>query len=570
MDARILDQEGQVKPTLSVVLNAQDQGGTVPEPARSTPSIGWSSRWAIGLLVATLLLSGCSSTHQWWKNGFKVGPNHCTPAAPIADEWIDSQDPNVVSAPMDYSYWWAVFQDPVLDELIDTAYHENLTLKIACQRIVEARAQRGIAVGNLFPQQQQLFGSYKRNEMSDNAFPFGEFPIRKHYDDWITGFDATWELDIWGRIHRSIESADANLDAQVASYDDILVMIQAEVASAYLQLRTTEERLALAHENVELQEHTLEIIQHRFDQGVVSELDLRQAKSALAATRSLIPALEEGHRKAETGLCILLGLPPQQLPTLERGPKRIPQVPPEVIVGIPAELLMRRPDIRKAERQAAAQCAQIGIATAELYPHIAISGNIAFNAEHFQDLFTWDSITGSVGPGFQWNILNYGRIKNNIYVQDARFYQLVYQYQNTVLQANKEAEDGIVSFLKEKVRARLLEEGVQETEKATELAMLQYEQGFADYQRVLDTQRALVLQQDGLAESRGKVALNLVAVYKALGGGWQMRCQIEQATALAPSEMPVGNEAPMPSPLSHAPVPLPAVARTEEVTSAIR
>ncbi len=517
----------------------------------------WS---ALCICVAALLLTGCHSTRQWWSNGFKTGPDYCPPAAPVADEWIDDADGSVVSESTDYSYWWAVFQDPVLDELVDTAYRENLTIKIACQRIIEARAQRGIATGYLFPQQQQMFGSYTRNEFSENAFPFGSFPIRKHFGDWITGFDAAWELDIWGRVRRGIESADANLDAQVAGYDEILVMIQAEVASAYLQLRTTEERLALAHENVELQQRTLTIIQHRFDQGVVSELDLRQAKSALAATRSLIPVLEEGRRKAETGLCILTALPPQQLAALERGPKAIPQVPPEVVVGIPAELLCRRPDIRKAEREAAAQCAQIGIAKSELYPHIGISGNIAFNAEHFTDLYGWDSITGSIGPGFQWNILNYGRIQNNIHVQDARFCQLVLQYQNTVLMANKEVEDGIVSFLKEKVRVQLLAEGVQETEKATALAMLQYEQGFADYQRVLDTQRALVLQQDNLAESRGKVALNLVAVYKALGGGWQTRLQAEQGMFLAPTEAPLGNEAPMPAQSSASPVPLPAVA----------
>lgn len=512
------------------------------------------------LCGVTLLLTGCQSTRQWWSNGFKTGPDYCTPAAPVADEWIDDANSSVVSEPTDYSYWWAVFQDPVLDELVDTASRENLTIKIACQRIIEARAQRGLAVGYLFPQQQQLFGNYTRNEFSDNAFPFGSFPIRKHFDDWITGFDAAWELDVWGRVRRGIESADANLDAQVAGYDDILVIIQAEVAAAYLQLRTTEERLVLARQNVELQQRTLQIIQHRFDQGVVSELDLRQAKSALAATRSLIPALEEGHRKAETGLCILMGLPPQQLPALQKGPLAIPEVPPEIVVGIPADLLCRRPDIRKAEREAAAQCAQIGIAKSELYPHIGISGNIAFNAEQFADLFAWDSITGSIGPGFQWNILNYGRIQNNIHIQDARFCQTVLQYQNTVLKANKEVEDGIVAFLKEKVRVQLLTEGVHETEKASELAMLQYEQGFADYQRVLDTQRALVLQQDNLAESRGKVALNLIAVYKALGGGWQTRLQPSQTPMFAAPGGPTDNQAPLPNQSSTMPVPLPAVA----------
>lgn len=556
--------------TITRLRNLKGQKLAEARPGVSShqgPSIRLPVGLAVGLLGVTLLLTGCSSTRQWWANGFKMGPDYCPPAAPVADEWIDKDDANVVSEPTDYSYWWAVFQDPVLDELVDTAYRENLTLKIACQRIIEARAQRGIATSNLFPQKQQMFGAYSRNEMSDNAFPFGDFPIRKHYDDWITGFDAAWELDIWGQIRRGIESADANLDVQVASYDDVLVIVQAEVASAYMQLRTTEERLTLARKNVELQERTLAIIQHRFDQGVVSELDLHQAKSALAATRSLIPALEEGHRKAETGLCILMGLPPQHLAVLERGQRSIPGAPPEIVVGIPAELLQRRPDIRRAEREAAAQCARIGIATSELYPHIGISGNIAFNAEHFEDLFGWDSITGSLGPGFQWNILNYGRIQNNIRVQDARFCQLVLQYQNTVLKANKEVEDAIVAFLKGKVRVQLLAEGVQETEKATQLAMLQYEQGFTDYQRVLDTQRALVLQQDDLAATRGKVAVNLVAVYKALGGGWQTRCQANQAPVLAAPETPTNNEAPLPSQSSTTPVPLPAVAQSSLVAT---
>ncbi len=522
-------------------------------PRRARHPIGLNGYLALVLLGASLGSAGCHSTRQWWENGFKVGPNYCRPAAPVADEWLDAEEQAVVSQTTDYSYWWAVFQDPVLNQLVDTAYQENLTLKIACQRILEARAQRGIATGYLFPQQQQMFGSYSRNEMSDNAFPFGEFPLRRHFDDWITGFDATWELDFWGRFRRGIESADANLDAQVENYDDILVMIQAEVASAYLQVRTTEERLALAQQNVQLQEHTLRIIQHRFDQGVVSELDLHQARSALAATRSLIPALEEGHRKAETGLCILLALPPQQLEVLEKGPKAIPAVPPEIVVGIPAELLTRRPDIRRAEREAAAQCAQIGVAKSELYPHIAITGNIAFNAEQFKDLYSWSSITGSIGPGFQWNILNYGRIQNNILVQDARFCQLVLQYQNTVLKANKEVEDGIVAFLKEKVRVQYLTEGVQETEKANKLAMLQYEQGFTDYQRVLDTQRALVQQQDNLAATRGKVALNLIAVYKAIGGGWQTRLETGEPPMFDAPAAPTPTEAPLPNQSSTAP-----------------
>jgi NodT family efflux transporter outer membrane factor (OMF) lipoprotein len=510
------------------------------------------------MVAASALLTGCTSLHEWWHNGFKVGPNYGRPPAPVADQWIDSDNPAVKSEATDYSYWWSTFNDPVLDTLITTAYRQNLSLKMAGLRILEARAQRGIAAGNLFPQQQEMFGRYARNEWSDTAYPFGDFPIRKHFDDWITGFDATWELDVWGRIRRGIESADANLNAQIESYDDVLVILQAEVAAAYVQMRTVENRLELARQNVKLQQDTLKIVQDRFNQGVVSELDVRQAKSAVATTESLIPMLEESHRKLQNALCILMGMPPQDLQLNRDGPHPIPEAPTEVVVGIPAELLRRRPDVRKAERQAAAQCAQIGIATAELYPHFAITGNIALNAENFSELYRWDSIAGSVGPGFQWNILNYGRIRNNIEVQDVRFQQAVLSYQDTVLKANKEVEDAIVSFLREKVRHEFLAEAVGETQRAAELALLQYNEGIVDYQRVLDTQRALVLQQDATAESQGKVALNLVAVYKAIGGGWRMRYSPSGQVAGMPTALPPLEETPTPvGPAPAAPLPEP-------------
>ena len=363
------------------------------------------------------------------------------------------------------------------------------------------------------------------------------FPIREHYDDWIVGFDASWELDVWGRLRRAVESADANVCAQIDNYDDVLVILQAEVAATYIQLRTVETRLALARENVTLQKNTLKIVDDRFNQGVVSELDVRQARSAVAATESLIPMLEESRRKLRNALCVLLGMPPHDL-NLDRGPRIIPQAPAEVVVGIPAELLRRRPDIRRAEQQAAAQCARIGIAVSELYPHFSISGNIALNAEYFSDLFRGDSLAGSIGPNFRWNILNYGRIRNNICVEDSRFRQLVLAYQQTVLQANQEVEDCIVAFLREKERVQFLAQSADETRKAVDLAILQYHEGIVDYQRVLDTERALVVQQEALAGSRGQVALNLVAVYKALGGGWEM------PAALPPVDLPLSSQLP--------------------------
>ncbi len=483
-------------------------------------------RFLAGLAVLTLLATGCTSTRQWWQNGFKVGPDYRRPPAPVADEWIDAGNPLLESEAADYSYWWAVFDDPVLNELEETAGRQNLPLRSAGMRILEARARLAIARGNLWPQQQQAYGDFSRNEASRTiANP----SLVRFFDDWDAGFNASWELDIWGRFRRAIESAESNLDAQIENYDDVLVIMQGEVAAAYIQLRSLQERLQLTRKNVELQQGTLKLAETRFINGFVTELDVTQAKENLGNTESLIPQLENAIRQTQNALCVLLGVPPRDLEE-ELGQAGIPQPPAEVIVGIPADLLRRRPDVRRAERRAAAQSARIGIAQSDFYPRIAISGFIGLESEDFLKLFDHRSWTGSIGPGFQWNILNYGRILNNVRAKEARFYQLVIDYQNTVLEANREVEDAVSSFLREKQRVKVLTETVNSATRSAKLADLQYREGLTDFQRVIDTQRVLVKDQDNLAESRGNVAINLVAVYKALGGGW--------ATQFAPSRLP--------------------------------
>ena len=485
-------------------------------------------------IVVIVLTAGCrTSLRQWVQNGFKVGPNYSPPPAKVSDGWIDASHPalNVQPAPIGQTSqkedlnrvaWWNLFNDPTLTELIRRASTTNLPLQIAAERVIEARAQLGVARGTLWPQQQEMIGSYGRHKFSGEAFPWGRFPLKREFDNWSIGFQAAWELDFWGRYRRMIEAAEANLEAQEASYDEMLVILQAEVATNYIQLRTFDERLALARQNLELQQKTLEIVRARFEAGLVSGLDLHQAEAIVAQTESMIPLLELGRRRAENRLCTLLGMPPQDLDPL-LGTGKIPQPPAEVVVGLPADLLRQRPDVRRAERLVAAQSARVGIAESDLYPHFAITGTLTWQAEKFSHMFMGDALAGHVGPTFSWKILNYGRVWNNIWAEDSRLRQAILAYQETVLRAAEETEAMIAAYLREKERVQAVEKAVGATERAVQLATALYQQGVIDYQRLIDSQRALLQQQDGLAESKGNVALHLVGLYKALGGGWQIR-----------------------------------------------
>jgi NodT family efflux transporter outer membrane factor (OMF) lipoprotein len=464
-------------------------------------------------------------------SGCAVGPDFVRPDAPAEEEWIDSDVPQIKTEEADLTDWWKVFNDPVLDSLIETAYGQNLPLQIAGLRIMEARAQLGVAVGNQYPQFQQLSGSATAVEISDNA-P-NALAADKFYYDYQLGFDAAWELDFWGRFRRGVESARASYLASIAGYDNALVTLTAEVARAYILIRTFEERIVIAQANVQIQERSLEITEARFDGGLVTELDVQQARALLNDTKASISRLEIGLRQARHGLAILLGITPGELKNVLVESATIPEAPPEVIVGIPADLLRRRPDIRTAELQTAAQSARIGVAKADLYPQLSLVGSIGLqssekggitsNNADFSDLFDSDSITYFAGPSLQWPILNYGRITNRVRVQDARFQQLVVNYQNTVLNAYREVEDAMVGFLRSKEQVAYLGDSVKASERSVDLSLIQYREGVADYQRVLDTQRFLTQEQDLYTAVNGEVALNLIAMYKALGGGWQIR-----------------------------------------------
>ena len=518
---------------------------------RALRLVSRNSLYPMMLAIVFLVVAGCTSPKDYVKNGFKVGPNYHKPAAQVADHWIDSNDPNVSSQQSDLSSWWGAFSDPTLDALIQNAYQQNLTLRSAGFRILQARAVLGYTTGTLFPQGQELNGSYSRINTSGNSAQTQFNALR--YEDWQAGAGLAWELDFWGRFRRAVESANADLDASIENYDNVLVLLLSEVARQYMNIRTAEQRLEYARKNVEIQTESLNIADIKFQNGATTKLDVTQGQSSLAQTQALIPPLEVARRQAANQLCILLGIPPQDLDAMLGQLKSIPSAAPQVVVGIPAELLRRRPDVRAAERQVASQSAKIGVAVSELYPHFSITGSIYVDSSRFNNLFSPGSIGGSVGPSFNWNVLNYGRLANNIRLQDARFQQLVVDYQNTVLNANAEAENALVGFLKSQQQVKYLAESTVAADQSVGLVRDQYSSGKADFNRVLTVEQQLTQQQDQLAAAQGAVANNLVQLYKALGGGWQIRLGGGGVSRLPAAE--VNQTQPQPAPVPTAPIP---------------
>jgi NodT family efflux transporter outer membrane factor (OMF) lipoprotein len=484
-------------------------------------------------VLALIMAAGCT----------KVGPDFAQPEALVAENWLASDDSRIKTTAIEDAAWWDSFNDPALSHLIAVAQQQNPSVQIAGVRVLQARAQLGATIGDLYPQKQQVFGEVTHERLSDHESTRGltrdvaqRSGVRRNLpslDDnsfWVTqfGVGASWELDLWGKFRRAIEAADANLMASVASYDDALVSLTAQVASTYVNIRTFEERLRIARENAESQRETLRLANVRFRNGETSQTDVEQARSEYAHTRSQIPQLEIGLRQSQHALSVLLGMPPSNLQDLLGDGGPVPAAPAEVAIGIPADLLRRRPDIRSAELQAAAQSAMIGATEAELYPAFSLSGTFGFLStdigdSELSDVFDWQSRVVSFGPAVVWNVFNYGQITNQVRAQDAAFQQAVLSYQNAVLQAQQEVEDGLVSFLGSQESVALLIEAVAAARRSVDLATIEYREGATDYTTVLSAQQNLLEQQDQLAVTQGDVAQGLISVYRALGGGWQTR-----------------------------------------------
>jgi NodT family efflux transporter outer membrane factor (OMF) lipoprotein len=447
------------------------------------------------------------------------------PDAPVSKTWHASGGSLVATQTVSDSLWWRTFQDPTLDRLIELAYRQNLPLQIAGLRIAEARAQLGIATGKQFPQTQELFAGLNAVGLSENISKIGNLP--RNYASYNMGFDASWELDLWGKYRRGIESEANNLVASVADYDSAIVSLVAEVARTYVMIRTAEVLIEQAQTNVSIQEEALNIAQSRFRNGATSELDPTQATTLLQATRATVPREQIGLQQARNALGTLLGQPVDGLDKLLEGPKTIPNAPIHVAVGVPAEMLRRRPDIRSAELNAAAQCARIGVAKSALYPSFSLAGTFGLDASTrgtaSSNLFTKSSLFYLVGPQINWPFFNYGRLTNAVRVEDARFQQLLVSYRNTVLKAAQEVEDALTGFLNAQTALVFEQAAVVSAQRSVDIAVAAYREGAVDYQRVLDAQRSLLQQQNELTETSSSIATNLIALYKALGGGWELR-----------------------------------------------
>ncbi len=457
----------------------------------------------------------------------KVGPDFVKPEAAVLTNWLEADNKQITNEPVNYRDWWRVFNDPVLDRLIDTAYRQNLSLRIAGARVMEARAQVGIAVGNLFPQTQAVFGSLTYNRISQHS-TFSSFgsTLTTYAQDQI-GLNAAWEIDFWGRYRRGVESADAALFGTLADYDSALVSLTADVATYYILTMTLLQRIEIARQNIAAQQAALQLAQARFEGGTTTQLDVEQAITVLSNTLAFIPTLQTQLAQARNALAVLLGVPPFTGADILSGASAIPVPPALLAVGIPADLLRRRPDIRSAEYQAKAQGAQIGVAKADLFPAFSLNGTFDFLSTNvgsrLRDMFRWSSREYVAGPAVQWNIFNYGRLTNNVRAQDARFQQLLIMYQNTVLTAQQEVENGLVSFLRGQEAATNLGRSAQAARRSYDLALAQYSEGTVDFTTVLTAEQSLLSVQDNLTTTLGNLATSVVSVYRALGGGWQLR-----------------------------------------------
>jgi NodT family efflux transporter outer membrane factor (OMF) lipoprotein len=475
----------------------------------------WS--WLVSLIMTGLI--GCT-----------VGPDYRRPEVTVPATWRQAEQPGVSPGVAAVTEWWQTFQDPVLDRLVRRAVAANLDLKVATARVREARALRGITAADRVPS-INASGTAARVRDSEHALPRPP-GFEFEHDFFLVGLDASWELDFWGRVRRSVEAANATVEAAEDARRDVVVILLAEVARNLMDVRGAEQRRLIAQHNIETQQDTVELTRIRFEAGLGTEVDVAQARTLLATTQAQVPALEAARDGAIHRLGVLIGEPPGTLVDELRQPERIPTGPPAVPVGLPSELLRRRADVRRAERDLAAATAQIGVATADLFPRFTLTGTLGLAATDAGDVFTGASRFWALGPQVVWPLFAGGRIRANIRVQEARQEAALARYEQAVLAALEDTETALVRYGQEQARREALTRAVDASQLAVRLSQELYTRGLQDFLTVLDSQRALYSAEDQLVQSDQAVSQNLIALYKALGGGWEISPAVQDASTL--------------------------------------
>ncbi len=462
------------------------------------------------LVVGFLAASGCI-----------VGPDYVRPDTSLPDVWHQELVRGLEEGEANLETWWTALGDPLLDSLIERAKQGTLDLRGSIARIHEARAVRGIAVGERFPDTDGT-GTAQRIRISEEVIGVLPPPLSTTNTFYGLGVGAFWEIDLWGRITRSIESADANVEASVENYRDVLVSLYAEVATTYVEVRALQARIRFNLGNINTQRESLQLTEDRLMAGLGSDLEVIQAQLNLGRTESFLPPLRSRLAASTHALAVLLGQQPSTLSAELEDLRPVPDPPPRITVGLPAELLRQRPDVRRAERELAAQTARVGVATSQLYPSFSLIGNFSVQSVDRDTVFSSGSSTYNFGPAFRWNLFDGGRVRQAIHVEDARTEYALVRYEQALLRALQDVEDSMVAYAEENERRDALARAVAAARTGVELVNTLYLAGLTDFLNVLDTERSLFEQEDRLAESEGLVTENLIRIYRALGGGWSL------------------------------------------------
>ncbi|MDP3705369.1 MAG: efflux transporter outer membrane subunit [Legionellaceae bacterium] len=468
----------------------------------------------VSIIVLYLFLSAC----------FMVGPDYKEPEKKVADHWL-TQSSAVKETKLKNAEWWTVFHDPTLTSLINQGYQNNISLQSTAAHVMQTRAQLAQSVGELYPQQQNLMGNLTYQRMGGQSL---QFVLPSDFVTVLLGVTASWEIDFWGKYRRAILSNDAAFLASFAAYDNALVTLTSDVASTYSSIRTTEELIHVTKKNIDVQAMGLKIAKSRFNAGETSLLDVEQAQTELSQTQSTLPTLRSELRQQKDMLGVLLGTTPDKVDVLLVPKQGIPIAPSRVAVGIPKETLINRPDIAQSRLEAIAQSEAIGAAKANLFPSLSLTGTFAFASNNIGtsslgNIFNWSNRTITAGPALNWPLLNYGQITNSVRMQDAAYQQAELNYRNLVLKAQQEVQDDITKFIETRKAESYLQTANHAAIKSTQLSMIRYREGESDFTPVLDAERQQLQVQLSLTNSKGDIPKALVALYRALGGGWQIR-----------------------------------------------